>query len=232
MTENRPFQGYWRHFKDFDKKRSNHEIEGYLNTLLAFARDIGVSTFLAECRKIITVTEMAIYYGNRIETQAEFERLLNDISAITTHEWVIYFAIYYSSWTGSMVLEKDKVFSAYDQVIIQCTLDNVENSLQQTLLSIIKVIGYEQWKKHLKDLNINRNIGILKEKYVVGPEYILNLDIFEARHQLDNLVCYSGLKDTTFYDLQKGLSIKATLQTGIVAGAQNNLALYQPIQQS
>jgi len=39
-------------------------------------------------------------------------------------------------------------------------------------------------------------------------------------------VCYSGLKDTTFYDLQKGLSIKATLQTGIVAGAQNNLALY------
>lgn len=58
----------------------------------------------------------------------------------------------------------------------------MENSLQQTLLSIIKVIGYEQWKKHLKDLNINRNIGILKEKYVVGPEYILNLDIFEARH--------------------------------------------------
>jgi hypothetical protein len=54
-------------------------------------------------------------------------------------------------------------------------------------------------------LNINRNIGILKEKYVVGPEYILNMDIIETRHQLDNLVCYSGLKDTTFYDLQKGL---------------------------
>jgi hypothetical protein len=53
----------------------------------------------------------------------------------------------------------------------------------------------------LKDLNINRNIGILKEKYVVGLEFILNLDILEARHQLDNIVCYSGLKDTTFDDL-------------------------------
>jgi hypothetical protein len=57
---------------------------------------------------------MAIFYNNRLENQADFERLLNDISSTTTHEWVIYFAIYYSSWTGSMVLEKDKVFSAYD----------------------------------------------------------------------------------------------------------------------
>ena len=63
-----------------------------------------------------------------------------------------------------------------------------------------------------EDLNINRNIGILKEKYVVGLDYILNLDIIEARHQLDNLVCYSGLKDTTFFDLQKGLQVKPTLQ--------------------
>jgi len=74
------------------------------------------------------------------------------------------------------------------------------------------VIGFDQWKKHLKDLNINRNIGILKEKYVVGPDFILNLDILEARHQLDNIVCYSGLKDTTFDDLQKGLSLRSTLQ--------------------
>lgn len=69
---------------------------------------------------------MAIFYQNCLETQAEFERLLSDISATTTHEWVIYFAIYYSSWTGSMVLEKDKVFSSYDQIIIQCTVDNVD----------------------------------------------------------------------------------------------------------
>lgn len=80
------------------------------------------------------------------------------------------------------------------------------------LLGIIKVIGYEVWKKHLKDLNINRNIGILKEKYVVGAEFILNMDIIETRHQLDNLVCYSGLKDTTFYDLQCGLQVGPTLQ--------------------
>lgn len=157
------------------------------------------------------MTEIAIFYSNRLENQSDFERLLSEISATTTHEWVIYFAIYYSSWTGQMVLEKDKVFAAYDQVIIQCTLDNSDNSLQTVLMAIIKVIGYDNWKKHLKDLNINRNIGILKEKYVVGPEYIINLDIFEARHQLDNLVCYSGLKDTTFFDLQKGLSIKPTL---------------------
>ena len=76
----------------------------------------------------------------------------------------------------------------------------------------MRIIGFEQWKKHLKDLNINRNIGILKEKYVVSLEYIMNLDIIEARHQLDNLVCYSGLKDTTFYDLQIGLGLKPTLQ--------------------
>jgi hypothetical protein len=125
---------------------------------------------------------MAIFYGNRLENQSDFERLLSDISAAPTHEWIIYFAIYYSSWTGSMVLEKDKVFSSHDQIIIQCTLNNADNSLQQTLLDIIKVIGYEQWKKHLKDLNINRNIGILKEKYVISADYILNLDIFETRH--------------------------------------------------
>ena len=65
----------------------------------------------------------------------------------------------------------------------------------------MSIIGFDQWKKLLKDLNINRNIGILKEKYVVGLNYILNLDTIEARHQLDNLVCYSGLKDTTFFDL-------------------------------
>jgi len=113
-VESRPFQGYWRHFKEFDKKRSQHEIEGYLSTLLAFARDIGVNTFLQESRKIIAVTELAIFYQNRLETQTDFERLLQDISNTITHEWVIYFAIYYSSWNGSMVLEKDKVFSSYD----------------------------------------------------------------------------------------------------------------------
>ena len=73
--------------------------------------------------------------------------------------------------------------------------------LQQTLRDVVRIIGFDMWKKLLKDLNINRNIGILKEKYVVGLDYILNLDIIEARHQLDNLVCYSGLKDTTYYDL-------------------------------
>ena len=46
MVESRPFQGFWKHFKEFDKKRSNQEIQGYLNTLLAFAKDIGISIFL------------------------------------------------------------------------------------------------------------------------------------------------------------------------------------------
>mgnify|MGYP004231516261 CR=1 FL=1 len=104
-----------------------------------------------------------------------------------------------------MVLEKDKVFSEYDQTIIQCTVNAAGESLQSVLQQVVRIIGFEQWKKHLRDLNINRNIGILKEKYVCTLDYILNLDIIEARHQLDNLVCYSGLKDTTFYDLQRGL---------------------------
>lgn len=47
---------------------------------------------------------------------------------------------------------------------------------------MVRIIGFEQWKKHLRDLNINRNIGILKEKYVCTLDYILNLDIIEARH--------------------------------------------------
>ena len=159
---------------------------------------------------------MAFFYKNALETQKDLEKFLVDVGGTTTHEWVLYFAIYYSSWTGSMVLEKDKVFSQFDSVIIQCTLDgangNPPASIQQVLREIVRVIGFDQWKKHLKDLNINRNIGILKEKYVVGLDYILNLDIIESRHQLDNLVCYSGLKDTTFFDLQKGLQVKPTLQ--------------------
>lgn len=212
MVENRPFQGYWKHFKEFDKKRSNQEIQGYLNTLHAFAKDIGIQTFLQECKKIVSFTEMAVYYKNLLETQQDFEKFLSDVSRTTTHEWVLYFSIYYSSWTGSMVLEKDKVFAKFDQVIISCTTEGSEQSLQHVLQSIVRVIGFEQWKKHLKDLNINRNIGILKEKYVVSLDYIMNLDIIEARHQLDNLVCYSGLKDTTFYDLQKGLGLEPTLQ--------------------
>ena len=67
MVEARPFQGYWKHFKEFDKKRSNQEILGYLNTLLAFAKDIGIATFLQECRKIVSVTEMAYFYKNVLE---------------------------------------------------------------------------------------------------------------------------------------------------------------------
>ena len=118
MVEGRPFQGYWKHFKEFDKKRSNQEILGYLNTLLAFAKDIGLSVFLEECRKIISVTELAYFYANPLHTTEDLEKLLLEVSLSTTHEWVLYFAIYYSSWTGSMVLEKDKVFSDYDQVII------------------------------------------------------------------------------------------------------------------
>jgi len=50
------------------------------------------------------------------------EKFLEDVARTTTHEWVLYFAIYYSSWTGSMVLEKDKVFSEFDQAIIQRTM--------------------------------------------------------------------------------------------------------------
>ena len=118
MVEARPFQGYWKHFKEFDKKRSNQEILGYLNTLLAFAKDIGIQIFLQEFRKIVSVTEMAYYYKNVLENQKDLEKFLNDVGMTTTHEWVLYFAIYYSSWTGSMVLEKDKVFSEYDQLII------------------------------------------------------------------------------------------------------------------
>ena len=76
----------------------------------------------------------------------------------------------------------------------------------------------------MKDLNINRNIGILKEKYVVSIEYICNLDNIEARHQLDNLVCYSGLKDTTFFDLQKGLQIPPTLKNLSYYGNRFNVA--------
>jgi hypothetical protein len=102
------------------------------------------------------------------------EKFLNDVGQTTTHEWVLYFAIYYSSWTGSMVLEKDKVFANFDSIIIQSTIDGAnENNgqgatLQYILKDVVRVIGFDMWKKHLKDLNINRNIGILKEKYVVG----------------------------------------------------------------
>lgn len=87
-----------------------------------------------------------------------------------------------------MVLEKDKVFANFDSIIIQCTLDGAnENngqggSPQHILREIVRILNFDMWKKLLKDLNINRNIGILKEKYVVGLDYILNLDIIEARH--------------------------------------------------
>ena len=79
-------------------------------------------TFMQECRKIISVTEMAYHYKNKLETTSDLEKFLLDVQRTTTHEWVLYFAIYYSSWTGSMVLEKDKVFSDFDQTIIQRTL--------------------------------------------------------------------------------------------------------------
>jgi hypothetical protein len=57
---------------------------------------------------------MATFYKNPLRDQADLERLFVEVGVTTTHEWVLYFAIYYSSWTGSMVLEKDKVFSEYD----------------------------------------------------------------------------------------------------------------------
>ena len=130
MVENqRPFQGYWKHFKEFDKKRSNQAIQGNLNTLHAFANDIGIPNFLNECRKIVSVTEMATFYKNPLRDQADLEKLFVEVGQTTTHEWVLYFAIYYSSWTGSMVLEKDKVFSEYDQTIIQCTVNAAGESL-------------------------------------------------------------------------------------------------------
>jgi hypothetical protein len=110
IVENRPFLGYWKHFKEFDKQRSSQQIQGYLNTLHAFAKDIGIQTFLQECKKIVSLSEMAIYYKNNLETQEDFENFLRAVCRTTTHEWVLYFSIYYSSWTGSMVLEKDKVF--------------------------------------------------------------------------------------------------------------------------
>jgi hypothetical protein len=126
--------------------------------------------------------ELAYYYNNNLQTNEDLEKLLVDVSRCVTHEWVLYYAVYYSSWTRSMVPEKDKVFAEYDMLIIQCTIDEADQSLQHVLMSIIKVIGYDNWKKHLKDKNTNCNIGILKEKYVVGPEFITNMDIIETRH--------------------------------------------------
>lgn len=67
--------------------------------------------------------EIVTYYKNNLNSADDLEKLLQDVSNFTTHEWVLYFSIYYSSWTGSMVLEKDKVFVKYDQIIIQCTVD-------------------------------------------------------------------------------------------------------------
>ena len=99
-----------------------------MNTLLAFAKDIGISIFLQECRKIVSVTEMAYFYKNVLENQKDLEKFLNDVGQTTTHEWVLYFAIYYSSWTGSMVLEKDKVFANFDSIIIKQTLDGSQEN--------------------------------------------------------------------------------------------------------
>jgi len=82
--------------------------------LREFARDIGIPVFLQESRKICSVVEMATYYRNKLMSETDIERFFKDVERITTHEWVLYFAIYYSSWTGSMVLEKDKVFAEYD----------------------------------------------------------------------------------------------------------------------
>lgn len=153
------------------------------------------------------------FYTSKLNSLEDLENFLGKVSQTTTHEWVLYFAIYYSSWTGSMVLQENKVFAAFDQVIIQCTLEAPQihgacrNQLQNILRDIVNIIGFDKWKKLLGTLNINRNIGILKERYVYSSDNILNLDVIEARHQLDNLVCYSGLKDTTFYDLQKGLNV-------------------------
>ena len=52
------------------------EIPGYLNTLLAFAKDIGVDTFLQECSKIASVTEMAHFYKTQLNTLEDFEGFL------------------------------------------------------------------------------------------------------------------------------------------------------------
>ena len=78
---------------------------------------------------------MAYFYKNVLENQKDLEKFLSDVGQTTTHEWVLYFAIYYSSWTGSMVLEKDKVFANFDSIIIQCTLDGAnENNGQGATL--------------------------------------------------------------------------------------------------
>ena len=63
-----------------------------------------------------TVRRLSLHLVARspMRDQADLEKLFVEVGQTTTHEWVLYFAIYYSSWTGSMVLEKDKVFSEYD----------------------------------------------------------------------------------------------------------------------
>jgi hypothetical protein len=47
---------------------------------LEFAKDIGIPVFLQECRKIVSVTEIAVFYNNKLDSPAELERILNDIA--------------------------------------------------------------------------------------------------------------------------------------------------------
>ena len=137
---------------------------------MAFAKEIGIPTYLRECREIASVTEMAYLYGNALENEEDLEKFHYDVGQTETHVWVLYFAIYYSPWKDSWVRGEDKVFGAYAAFIRKRIQDGAKKNLgpapalHEILHSIVGYIGFDTWTQRLKTLRINRNSGILAEK--------------------------------------------------------------------
>ena len=95
----RPFLKYWDCLEELEMKRRSGVVpdDRHLMTL-SFIERIGGENFLEEAKNVHSLTEIARFYGNQLETTDDLTQLLKQVECSPTHQEIFYYSFYFAAW--------------------------------------------------------------------------------------------------------------------------------------
>ena len=204
QTIDRPFLDHWDTLEQLEIQRRKGLIadDRHLMTL-TFIEKIGVENFLAEARRVHAICQIARFYDNELDTEADLHEILNKVKDNSTHLDAFYYSFYFAAWIKPEVPPSQRRFSNFDQRIRYRVEEG--GSLQSLLKDLVQIVGYENFRNYFAKMGINRVNLFLNSKNIESLDNLTSLDDLECQHLLDQLIMKTGLDQMKFTDVQKSV---------------------------
>ena len=153
------------------------------------------------------VTEIARFYDNKMESEADLSRLLEAVGQNPTHQEVFYYAFYFAAWVKQEVPVSQRRFTMFDRRIKLRVEEG--GSLQSLLKDLVQIVGYLKFRRYFETMGINRVHLFMDFKQIKSIDDLTRLDDLECRHLLDQLVMKTSLEQMRFSDVQESVGHQA-----------------------